>query len=134
MRVPCQHYVDAAHALGHLAVDIEAVVRKQHDEVGARRLGLVDLFLHVGFAEAERPVRDHPARVGDGRERQRLADHGDLDAAALEHLLRRKHRLLEFRLAYVLAEEGEAELRHQLLDAGFAEREFPMCRHGIGLQ
>ena len=48
-----QDHVDAGHARGQLAVDVEAVVRKQYDELRARFARLVDLRPHVVLANAE---------------------------------------------------------------------------------
>ena len=80
MRVAAEDGVDAAHARGHLQVDVHAVVR-QHDDhlraLGARR---VDGLLHVLFLDAEGPVGDHVARVGDRRVGEGLADDRDLHA------------------------------------------------------
>ena len=79
-------------------------------------------------------MRDHPARIGDRRVGQRLADDRDLDAAALEGLRGFEHLVLELALAHVLAQEGKAERIDELLHALLAESEFPMRRHGVRLQ
>ena len=73
----------------HLAIDVEAVVGEDDDELRALGPHLVDLLLHVLVADAERPLRHHPARIGDRRERKCLADHGDLHAARARTSCRR---------------------------------------------
>ena len=129
-----QYDVEPLHAAGELAIDVEAVMRKQHDDrspVGPR---LVDLLLHILFANAELPLREHPARICHCRARQCLADHGDLGATPLEHLAGLEHRLLPFVVANILGQERERRLVGDLLDAVGAIGEFPMADHGIDLQ
>ena len=104
-------------ARGELAVDVEAVVRQQHDELRAVLARLLDLLAQIVLADAERPVRDHPARIGDRRVGQGLADDRDLDAAALDHRDRLEGRLVPFGVADVLGEERKAELFDEFLDA-----------------
>ena len=119
---------------GELAVDVEAVVRQQHHELRAVLARLLDVALQILLADAERPVRDHPARIGDRRVGKGLADHRDLDAAALDHGHRLERRLVPFGVADVLREERKAELLGDRLDALGAERELPMADHGVGLE
>ena len=103
MRMSGQDDVDAAHARSELAVQVEAVMREQHDELRAVSAHGLDLFAQIVFADAEAPVRDHPARIGDRGIGQGLADHGDLHAAALEHGGRLEHRVLPFIVADIRA-------------------------------
>ena len=126
--------VDALHAAGHLAIDVEAVMRHQHDEFRPFRARLVDLFLHLVFADAERPFREHPAGIGDCGVGIGLADDGDLHAAALEHLPRLEDLFLEFVVAHVLGEEREGERFDDFLDPFGAQRELPMPGHRVRLE
>ncbi len=119
---------------GELAVDVEAVMREQHHQLRAALARFFDIGAHVLLADAERPFRHHPARIGDRRIGEGLAEHGDLHAALLEHLHRLENRLVPFGVAHVEREEREAERLDQLLDARLAIGEFPMAGHGVGLQ
>ena len=129
-----QDHVDAVDPRGELAVDVEAVVRQEHDELRAFLAHLLDIGAHVVLANAERPVRHHPARIGDRRIRERLAEHGDLHAAALEHLVRLEHRLLPVVVADIECEERKVLRLDQLLHPVFAIGEFPVAGHRVGLQ
>ena len=60
-----QDDVDALDARSELAVDVEAVVRQQDDERCSVLARLFDIELDIVLTNAERPVRDHPARIGD---------------------------------------------------------------------
>ena len=121
-------------ARGELAIDIEAVMRQQHDQCGAVLARLLDVGLQIVLADAERPVRNHPARIGDRRVGERLPDHRDLDAAALDHRHRLEGRLVPFGVADILRQERKPELADDLLDALGAERELPVADHGVGLE
>ncbi|MBA7714624.1 hypothetical protein ES703_123653 [subsurface metagenome] len=132
--VGSQDDVDALDAPGQLAVDIKTVVGQQHDDGGALRARLLDLLLQLFLANAEFPLRKHPARVGDGRARQRLPDHGDFRAAAIEQLARLEHRLLPFIVANVLGQEGERRFLGDLQHALGAVGELPVPDHRIGLE
>src|SRR5579872_3098329 len=114
MGVRRQDDVDTLDAPGELAIDIEAVVRKQDDQLRATPAGLVDLRLDVLFAHAERPVRDHPARIRDRRIGKGLTEHRDLDAAALEHGGGVEGSLVPLGVTDVQAKEGKAEARYGL--------------------
>ena len=75
----------------------------------------------------------HPARIGDRRVGKRLADHGDADAALLEHARGVKHRLLEVGIANVAGQKRHARRarliagrRTARLTRSRAQRELPM--------
>ncbi len=129
-----QDHVDAADAAGELAVDVEAVMRKQHDQRGAFLARLLDVELEIVLADAERPVRNHPARIGDWRVGQGLADDRDLDAAALDHRHGVERRLVPLGVAHVLRQERELELPDQFFHALGAERELPVPDHRVRLE
>ncbi len=131
VRMGCQNDVDAFEPRGELAVHIEPVVRQQHDQRRAFPARLVDVELQIVLANAEGPARDHPARVCDGRIRERLADHGNTSAATLDHGHGVEGGFIPLRVAHVLREERKAELADDLLDAIGAKRELPMAGHGI---
>ena len=76
VRVAAEDGVDAAHARGHLQVDVHAVVRQHHDHLRALAARFVDHLLHVLVLDAEAPVGHHVARVGDRRVGEGLADDG----------------------------------------------------------
>ena len=134
VRVSGEDHVDACHPARELAVDVEAIVRQQHDQLSPFAARLVDLGLDVFLADAEAPVRDHPARIGDGRVGERLADHRDLDATALIVGRALEHRVLELGVAHVLRQEWVAEAADELLDALGAVGELEMPGQRIGLQ
>ena len=125
--------VDALDAGGELGVDVEAVVGEQHHHLRALRARLGHRSAHAPLADAERPVGDHPARVGDRRVGEGLADHRDGDAAALEQARGVEHRLGEVGVAHVAGEERQARrartvhVAEQLGDAAGAQRELPMA-------
>ena len=126
VRVPAEDRVDAAHASGELEVDIHAVVREQHH--GPRALGarLVDQLLQARFLDAEGPIREAVARVGDRRVRKGLAD----DRHSFMHCVRREHGVFEVHGAHVLREKlDRRELLHRLEHAFRAIGEFPMGGH-----
>ncbi|MDB5627232.1 MAG: hypothetical protein JWR73_3034 [Tardiphaga sp.] len=134
VRMGGENHVDALDPTRQLAIDIEAIVRQQHDDRCAGRARIIDLLLNVFLANPEFPCRKHPARIGHGGARQRLADDGDLGAAALEHLLRLEDRLLPFVVADVLGEKGKRCLVRDFLDAIRAVGEFPMPDHRVEFQ
>ena len=69
--------VDALDAGGELGVHVEAVVGEQHHHLRPLLARLGHRSAHGSLADAERPVGHHPARVGDGRVGEGLADHRD---------------------------------------------------------
>ena len=93
-----------------LAVDIETVVRQQHDELRTFLARLLDIGAHIFLADTERPFRHQPARICDRRIRKRLAEHRDLYAAFFEQFHRLERRLVPFGVADVEREEGKTEL------------------------
>ncbi len=106
VRVAGQDHVDALHPAGQLAVDVEAVVAQQHDQIDLVGAQLLDIGRDLLFLDAERPVGDQVARVGDRRVGKRLADHADAQAATLEHSGGLKHRVAPGCLLHVAGEEG----------------------------
>ena len=70
----------------------------------------LDLFSDTFFTNAERPVWDHPARIGNRRIGEGLTDHGNLDAAPLEHFDRFKSWLLPLAVENIGTEEGEWQI------------------------
>src|SRR5665647_2308632 len=134
MRVAGEDHVDARYAPGKLAVDVEAVMRQQHNELGAGLANLLDIGADIILTDAKRPVRDQPTRIGDRLVREGLAEHGDLDAALLEHFVRREHRLIPVSYTHLRAHETDSYLVCRLLDPRFAIGEFPMAGHGVGLE
>ena len=95
------------HAAGELAVDVEAIVRQQHDDRGAIGARLIDLLLHILFANAEFPLREHPARIGDGVNGKAWPITA-IFAPPRSNILRRlEDRLLPLVVADVLRQERE---------------------------
>ena len=134
VRVPAQDRVDAAHARGHLEIDVHAVVRQQHDGLGALGARLVDRLLHRLFLDAEIPFGNEVARVGDRRVGKRLADDRDRHAVHPAHRVRREHRIAEVGGLDVLRDELDPPLEivvDDLLDALRAQGEFPVPGHQV---
>ena len=98
------------------------------------RARLVDHLLQALFLDAERPVGDEVARIGDRRVRKRLADDRDRHAVDRAHRVRRKHRIAEIGGLHVLREEldaaGEIPV-DDFLHALGAERELPVPGHDV---
>ncbi len=135
-----QDDVDALDAGGELAVDVEAVVREQHHHLRSLPARGRHRPSQLRLADAERPTRHHPARVGDRRVGEGLADHGNADAASLEHAEGREYRLLEVGVAHVAGKKREPrrarsiDAAEQLGDALSAQRELPMSGGGLDAQ
>lgn len=127
--VPGQDDVDPG---GKLPVDIEAVVTEQHHQPGTVRACVLDQGCQTLLADAKRPGRKHPAGVGDRGVGKVLADHRDVDPAALEASNLVKGRFLPIGIAHIGAEKRELELFDPLLDPLLAERELLMAGHGVG--
>ena len=85
----------------------------------------------------KRPVGDEIARVRDRRVRIGLADDRDRHAVDRTDRVRRKHRVAEVGRPDVLGEKFDLArkvLRHDLLHALGAEREFPVAGHHVDAQ
>jgi hypothetical protein len=129
--------IDALDLARKLAVDIEAVVRQQHHHLGPLPARGGNRSAQRLLADAERPRRHHPARVGDRRVGERLPDHGDGDAALLEHAGGGEHRLLKIGVADVAGKErnargaGLVQSAEQLLDTLSTQRELPVTRRRL---
>src|SRR3546814_16375216 len=74
-------------------VHVHAVVREQHDSLGALASYLVDHLLQMRFLDAERPFRHEVAGIGDRRIWKRLADDRHLDAIHVAQRDRKSTRL-----------------------------------------
>jgi hypothetical protein len=124
-------------ARGHLEVDVHAVVREHDNDLGALGAGFVDRLLHVVVLDAEGPVRHHPARVGDRRVGEGLADHGDLDAVHFAQAVGFEHLVAEVRGLDVLGEKFDLALKVLFDDfqhALVAEGELPVRGHHVHAQ
>ena len=129
-----QDDVDAGDAGGQFAVDVEAVVAVDDDEIDAGVARFVDPVLELLLFDAERPVRHHVPRVGDRRVGEGLADNRDAHAAPFEDLGVLENVVVPGGVLDVAGEEGEVEHLDQFLDALGAVGEFPMGRHGVDAQ
>ena len=134
MAVCGQDDIDAGDARGELAIDVETVVGQEHDQTGAVPARLLDIRTQVILANAERPARDHPARVGDRRVGKGLPDHRNARAGTFDHGHRLEHRLVPFGVANVLSDERKSELAGDLHHAVATEGELPVSDHGVGSQ
>jgi len=132
--VAAQDGVDAAHAAGHLQVGVHAVVADDDDDLRALGPGLVDHLLHVLVLDAEFPVLDHVARVGDRRVGEGLADDGHRHAVHLLDDVGLEHRVAEVQRLDVLGHEVELAgevLLDDFLHAVHAQRELPVAGHHV---
>ncbi len=134
MGVAAEDGVDAAHAGRHFQIDIHAVMRQHDHDLRSRGAGGVDRLLHVVFLDAEGPVGDHVARMGDGRVGEGLADHRNLDAIDLAQDIWLEHRIAEIGGFDVLRDNvdmaGEI-LFGDFLHAVLAIGAFPVQRHDV---
>ena len=93
--------------------------------------------LQIVLLNAEGPVGNEVARVGDGRVREGLTDDRDRHAVDLPHHVGGKHRIAEVQRAHVVRDErkpaGEVLLDH-LLDTRGAIGELPVRSHHIDAQ
>ena len=110
VRMPAQDGVQPAHARGELQVDIHAVVRQQHDHLGALAARLVNHLLQPFFLNAEGPVRREIRRVRDRRVRKRLPDDGDRHAVQLAQHVRVEYRITKVGGLDVLRDKGDLVL------------------------
>ena len=134
MGVAGQDDVDPFDLRGHLAVDVEAVMGQDDNQIGP---GVTDLLHDLGHAfltHAEGEVGEHPFRIGDRKVGEGLADHGDRRAADLEHLVGIVGGFVPFGVEDIGAKEGEGQGFHDLGHAVDAQREFPVRGHRIGFQ
>jgi hypothetical protein len=134
MGVAAQKHVDAFNATRQLAVDVEAVVAQEDDEVGPARARLANPLLQDLLLNAEAPSRNQVPRIGDRRVGEGLADDGDLEAAALEALRGLENRLVPLGVAHIAGQEGKVERLDQFLDTLGAVGELPMGGHGLDTQ
>src|SRR3546814_9168194 len=87
------------------------------DLLGALGAGCRHVLRHLLLADAEAPVRDHPARIGDRRVGEGLTDDGDLHAAALEELVGLEGGLHPLVVEDVAGKQRELELLDDLVHA-----------------
>ncbi len=122
------------HPRCELEIDVHAVVRQQHDGLGALAARVVDRLLQTLFLDAERPVGNEVARIGDRRIRKCLADDRDRDAVdRLDHV-RLEHRIAEVGGSHVLGDEIDATREIAVDDLSDPLRtigEFPMAGHHV---
>ena len=109
VRVGGQDDVDALDAGGQLAVDVEAVVGEQHHHLRALRARAATDRRSSASRMPNDQFGHHPARIGDRRVGEGLADHGDADAAPLEHAATVEYRLGEVGVAHVAGEERQPD-------------------------
>ena len=111
-------------------------MRQNNDQVGTGGAHLVYHLLHALIADAEREIREHPARVGDGHIGEGLPDHRNFGAATLEKFVRLEFfgRLVPFSVENILPQHRKGRLFHQFAHPLLAQREFPMEGHRIGFQ
>ena len=107
MRVTRQNNVDPFDAAGQFAVDVEAVMRKQDNELCTLFPRFIDDFLHTLFADTKAEIGEHPTGIGNRHIGKRLTDDGDLHAVLLEHFHRLKRRFVPFLVVDISAEEWE---------------------------
>jgi hypothetical protein len=136
VRVPAEDRVDAAHARGELEVHVHAVVRQQHHHLRALGAHLVHQLLQARFLDAEGPLRDHVARIGDRRVGEGLADHGERNAVHRAQRVGLEDGILEIGGLHVLREElhrRELFLDRRLHALG-AVSELPVRGHEVDAQ
>jgi hypothetical protein len=132
--VAAEDGVHAAHAAGHLQVDVHAVVAEHHHHLCALAARLVDHLLQVVVLDAEAPVGHHVARVGDRRIREGLADDGHRHAIDRADDVGRKDRVAEVGGLDVLRHEVDLALEvllDDLLHPLHAVGELPMAGHHV---
>ena len=136
MGMPGEDHVDPADDARHLLVHIKAVMGQDHDQFRAFAAHLVNDLLHVLVADAKGIFGEHPAGVCNRHIGERLPDHGNLDAARLEELVRREKLcgLVPFCVEDILAERSIGKPFDQFRDPLGPKREFPVERHRIWLQ
>ena len=108
--MPAEDGIQPTHARGELQVDIHAVVRQQHDHLGALAARLVNHLLQPLFLNAERPVGREIGRMRDGRVRKRLPDDGHRHAVQLAQHIRVEYRITKVCRLDVLRDKGDLVL------------------------
>ena len=134
MGVAPEDDVDSCDPPRELEVDVHAVVREQRHDLGAFAPRFVHGALQAPLLDAELPVGDETARMGDRRVRERLADHGNRNAAQAADRVRLEHRVAEIAGLDVLREELDPPRKipfDDFLDARGAVGELPMSGRDI---
>ena len=129
-----EYDIDAGDPRGQLAVDVEAVVTEQHDEVDARLAHRVHPLADLVLADAEGPVGDQIPGIGDRRVGIGLADDGDTQSRALEDLHGLEDRLVPGGVPDVAGQERKFQLADEFLNPLGAVGEFPVRGHGLDTQ
>ena len=122
--VAAEDEIDAGAAAGEFQIDIHAVVRQQHHDIGVLGVAqIVDQFLQLVFADAEGPVRRKTLRMRDRHIGEGLADDGNAQAADVFDRRRLEHaagRRIECRLVVERRVVGqEYVLRQELAFEAF---------------
>ena len=129
--------VDATHPAGHLEVDVHAVVTEHHHHLRTLGTRLVHHLLHVLVLNAELPVGDHIARIGNGGVRERLTNDGARHPVDFSDDIGLEHRVAEVVGLDVLRDKVDLAgkvLFDDLFDTLHAERELPVTGHHIHTQ
>ena len=114
---------------------VEAVVREQHHQLRAVLARLVDLTAHLLLANAERPFRHHPARIGDRRIGERFVRARQSSRPPCRTVFIAGNTGSFHSVSRILsARNGIAQRLDQLLHPRFAIGEFPVAGHGVGPQ
>ncbi len=108
VRVPAENRIDAGHPCRQFQIDIHAVVRQQHDDLRAGGARLVDLALQFALADAEFPLLDEAARMGDRRVGERLPDDRGRHAVDFAQRARLEHAVFEITCPNVLREKFDS--------------------------
>src|SRR5215470_16000616 len=103
MRVCSQDYVDVLDSAGKLVVDSESVVRPEYNDVGSFFTHPLDICPDLTLVDPERPIGNHPGRIGHGSKWVSLPEHGNTYAAFLENSVRFKYEILPLCLANIKA-------------------------------
>jgi hypothetical protein len=105
-------------------------VRQQHHCLCAFFPNFFDAALKRRFLDAEGPVRNEMARIGDRRVRECLADDRHRHAVDRAQRIGIEHRVFEIRGAHVLRQHLDRRGLDRLLAVG----EFPVRRHVVGAE
>ncbi len=129
--------VDAGNTAGHFQVHIHAVMRQHNDHLCTLGARFIDNVLHVFFLDAEAPVWNHVARIGDRRVREGLAHNRDRDAVDLLDHVRLEYLVAEIAGFYILCQEVQLALEvivDDVTDPLGTQSEFPVAGHYINTQ